>query len=234
MSPDEPPRESLSKYLAFAHAHPDLFKNPAHGGFSIVLDKREIREVEARTAELLGSSQGSADWPHVGIAFEDPYLILLRDAVRFPSGSLGTYIRTISPHPERLGVAILPVYDRAVLLVRHFRHATRNWHLEIPRGFGAGSGKEENARRELSEEIGAVASRLFDLGISYPNTGISSEHVALFYADVSVYGQGEAEEAIAEIVPTPMSHLERMIRDCEITDGFTLAAYARAKVKGLL
>src|SRR5207244_13597139 len=71
LSPDEPPRESLSKYLAFAHAHPDLFKNPAHGGFSIVLDKREIREAEARTAELLGSSQGSADWPHVGIRSEE-------------------------------------------------------------------------------------------------------------------------------------------------------------------
>jgi len=35
-------------------------------------------------------------------------------------------------------------------------------------------------------------------------------------------------------LPTPVSEFERMIRDNEIADGFTLAAYARAKLRGLL
>jgi len=56
----------------------------------------------------------------------------------------------------------------------------------------------------------------------------------LFFAEVETYGSAEAQEAIAEIIATTVPEFERMIRDDEITDGFTLAAYTRAKLKGLL
>ena len=107
--------------------------------------------------------------------------------------------------------------------------------MEIPRGFGTkGLSSEENARRELEEEIGATISRLVSLGQTYPNTGMTSECDELFFAEVELYGNVEIEEAITDILPTPVSEFERMIRDNEITDGFTLAAYVRAKLKGLL
>jgi len=183
-----------------------------------------------------GISQAWArEWSQVGIAFRDQYLLLLRDAVRFPDGTVGTYIRFVDPRDGVPGVIVLPIYQGQILLLRHFRHATRSWHLEIPRGFGwQGLTSEESASRELEEEIGATPSRLVSLGQTYPNTGMTSECDELFYAEVESYGNAEAQEAIIEILPTSLPEFERMLRENEITDGFTLAAYARAKLKGLL
>ncbi len=226
---------TLADYLAFAKAHPALFANPPEGGIAILLNEDEIREAEAKMAQLLESKGMPAEWARVGIAFRDQYVFMLRDAVRFPGDFVGTYFRLIGEEDYPPGVIVLPFYQQQVLLIRHFRHATRTWHIEIPRGFGKkGLSSEENARRELEEEIGAQPSRLISLGQTYPNTGMTSECDELFFAEVESYGNVEIEEAIAELLPTPVPEFERMIRDNEITDGFTLAAYARAKLKGLL
>ncbi len=226
---------TLADYLAFAKAHPALFANPSEGGIAILLDEVEIREAETKMAQLLESKGMPAEWARVGIALQDQYVFMLRDAVRFPGGFLGTYFRLISEEDDPHGVAVLPYYQQQVLLIRHFRHATRTWHLEIPRGFGTkGLSSEENARRELEEEIGATISRLFSLGQTYPNTGMTSECDELFFAEVESYGDVDTQEAITELLPTSVPEFERMISDNEITDGFTLAAYARAKLKGLL
>ena len=133
------------------------------------------------------------------------------------------------------GVVVLPLYQGQVLLIRRFRHETRTWHIEIPRGFGTkGFSREENARRELKEEIGATISRLVSIGQVYPDGGALSEYNDFFYADVESYGEVEADEAIVELLPTPASEFERMIRDNEIKDGFTITAYGLAKARGLL
>jgi ADP-ribose pyrophosphatase len=226
---------TLVEYLAFAKAHPALFVNPPEGGITILLDEYEIREVEAQMARWLESKGMPAEWARVGIAYQDQYARILRDAVRFPGGFLGTYIRFVGEEDDPPGVIVLPFYHGQVLLIRHFRHATRTWHIEIPRGFGKkGLSSEENARRELGEEIGATISRLVSLGPMYPDAAASTECDALYFAEVASYGKVEEEEAITEILPTSVVEFERMIRENEITDGFTLAAYARAKAKGLL
>lgn len=224
---------TLADYLAFAKTHPELFVNPPDGGFTILLDEHEIREAETQVVKHLEETGKPSEWARVGFAYQDQYLLLLRDAVRFPDGTLGTYIRFVDQFPGVLGVATLPMYRKQVLLIRHFRHATRSWHIEIPRGFGIESSSEENAKRELAEEIGATVSHLISLGQTYPDTGMNSGRVALFYAEIELYSQPETGEAITNILPTSISEFERMIRENEITDGFTLAAYARAKAVGL-
>ncbi len=225
---------SLADYLALAESHPRLFTNPLEEGITILLNEEEIYQVEAEMAEKLKAKGLPAEWSKVGIAYQDQYLFLLRDAVRFPDGSTGTHIRFVDLLPDIVGVVALPVYQGQILLIRHFRHATRSWHLEVPRGFGTGESVEENVRRELSEEIEATISHLIPLGLVYPDSGISSQRVALFYAKVEVYGLGEAREAISDILPTSIADFERMIRENEITDSFTLAAFARAKVHSLI
>ncbi|HKV59816.1 MAG TPA: NUDIX hydrolase [Ktedonobacteraceae bacterium] len=225
---------TLADYLSFARIHPELFVNPPDGGFTILLNEHEIRAAESHVARQLEASGKPTEWASVGIVYQDQYVMALRDAVRFPDGSLGTYIRFVNQYPDILGIAILPRYQEQILLIRHFRHATRSWHLEIPRGFGIGVFSEENARRELKEEIEATAARLLSLGLTYPDTGMSSSRVALFYAEIESFGQPEAAEAITNLLPTPLLDFERMIRENEITDGFALAAYARAKALGLL
>jgi len=224
---------TLADYLAFAKAHPALFVNPPGGGFTILLDEAEISEAESQMAQWLKAKGLPTEWAQVGIAFQDQYAMILRDAVRFPNGALGTYTRMVGDGTP--GVIVLPIYRDQVLLIRHFRHATRTWHIEIPRGFGTkGLSSEENARRELKEEIGATISRLVSLGRVYPDTGALSEYNDFFYAEVESYGEIEADEAIVELLPTALSEFERMIRENEMTDGFTLTAYALAKAQGLL
>jgi ADP-ribose pyrophosphatase len=222
---------TLADYLALTKERPELFQNPSHDGIEILLDENEIREIEAQM-EAKGLPFEQA---RVGIIYQDAYLRAIRDAVLFPDGKKGIYLRLIDPVDHAPGVIVLPVYKGQVLLIRHFRHATRRWHLEIPRGFGAkGFSDEENIRRELQEEIGGTASRLISLGQLHPNTGMTSESDELFFAEVESYGDAEIGEAITDILPTPLPEFERMIRDNEITDGFTLAAYTRAKLQGLL
>lgn len=219
-------------YFALVKARPELFINPPGAGFEILLDEAEIRQAEERTAERLRDTGAPTEWARVGVAFRDQYSLMLRDAVRYADGSVGTYIRMVAPPIP--GVVILPVWQEQVLLIRHFRHATRSWHLEIPRGFGTDADVWNSAQQELKEEIDASGIRLIELGEMYLDTGISDSKVALFYAEITSYGKPEALEAITDILPTPIPELERMISDCELNDSFLLAAYVRAKIRNLL
>lgn len=209
--------------------------NPSEGGITILLGEDEIREVEAYMAQKLEAKGLPAEWAQVGIVFQDQYGMILRDAVRFPGGALGTYIRFIGSVDEGPGAIILPLYQRQVLLVRRFHHATRTWHLEVPTrlGWKEVSG-EENAHRVLAEEIGATVSRLLPIGKLKEGPGLTENSAELFYADVESYREGNTHTDIAEILQVAIPEFERLMRDGEITDSFTIIAYLRAKLHGLL
>jgi ADP-ribose pyrophosphatase len=225
---------SREDYFALVRERPELFHNPPGAGYTILLDEEGIRRAEVHMEQQLEAEGGSPEWARVGVAFRDQYAMIVRDAVRFPDGSLGTYIRFVSVYPGVVGVVALPIWRRQVLLIRHFRHATRSWHLEIPRGFGSGTDSSESARRELAEEIGAEVSRLVALGEVHPDSGADASRVALYLAEVESYGDAELQEGITEIIPTAIPELEGMIASGELEDGFLLMAYARAKARGLL
>src|SRR5258706_10157405 len=145
---------TLADYLAFAKAHPSLFVNPPQDGITILLDEDEIQEAERQEARRLEKQGLPAEWAKVGIAYRDQYVLLLRDAVCFPDGSLGTYIRSVDEDEHAPGVVVPPLHQGQVLLIRHFRHEKRDWQLEIPQGFGiSGLSSEESIRLELKEEI---------------------------------------------------------------------------------
>lgn len=224
------------KYLSLAHSYPELFRNPPRDGFRIITDDAGVAEIEAIAAERLQRKGCPAEWGQIGVVYQDEYMLILRDGVQFPDGRLGTYMRIIVGRPNTPpGVVILPTYADKILLIRHYRHATRDWHFEIPRGFGeAGISLEENARRELHEEIGAVASELISLGSMHVNTGLSSEKVELFFARLESLGKPAVAEAIAELVSLEFSELDCLVLDGSITDSFTIAAYARARLRGLI
>lgn len=221
-------------YLALQRERPELFHNPEGADFTILLEEGDIREAEAHMERQLAERGEPPEWAAVGLAFRDQYLMILRDAVRFPDRSLGTYIRMVDVYPGFTGVAILPLWRGQVLLVDHFRHATRTRHLEVPRGFGSATDTAESACRELAEEIGAEPSRLVAMGEVHPDSGLSAARVALFLAEVETYGEAERKEGITEVVPTSLAEFERLIASGELEDGYTLMAYARARARGLL
>lgn len=231
--------KTLADYLIFAEEHPDLFYNPPQGGFTILRDEEDIRRVEAEMAQKLQKKGMPAEWARVGIVFEDRYGFILRDAVVFPGGATGTYIRFISRMPGTVGIVVLPVYQRQILVARRFRHATRTWHWEIPLGtafeaLNRGATLEEQVREVLMRDIEAVPSRLVSLGSIDSGPAMAADTGELFFAELESYGRANINEGITELLCIPLDEFERMIRDNQITDGFTIAAYIRARIRNLL
>lgn len=226
--------EAFARYAELVSETPALFTNPPGSEVRILLGEEDRLAAEASEAARLDAEGRPREWSRVGVVYEDEYVLLLRDAVAFPDGRLGTYIRFVRRSNEPAGVAVLPLRGESVLLLRHFRHATRRAHLEIPRGFWIdGLTAEKIARRELQEETGLQASAMTSLGLVHTNTGLSADTVELFVAKVDGAGRAETSEGIVELVPVEVAALERLIADGEISDSFTLAAYARARLRGI-
>jgi ADP-ribose pyrophosphatase len=105
----------------------------------------------------------------------------------------------------------------------------------VPRGFGEpGVSAEDNARKELREEINGTAAELIDLGVYHNNTGSEGNQVELFFARMESVGEPASQEGIQRVEWVNVSRLEEMIAGGEITDGFTIAAYTRCKLRGLI
>ncbi|MBU2664230.1 NUDIX hydrolase [Actinoplanes bogorensis] len=230
---DDESRRSL--YRDMRDGRPELFVNPEGAPIEILFEPDDVAAAEAATAAMLAEYGLPAEWGQTGVVFMDHVITVLRDAVRMPNG-LGTYDRAVNAG-NAAGVVVLPRYREQVVLIRHFRHSTREWHLEVPRGFGTpgNDDAECDARREVQEEIGVAAAELEDLGVMYPDTGASGTPVRLFYAELDEEPVTVDEaEGITGIVLVPVAELTVMIADGTLTDGFTIAAFARAQFRGLL
>ncbi|HLV74715.1 ADP-ribose pyrophosphatase [Actinomadura hallensis] len=201
-------------YERLRRDRPDLFENPP-GAWTTIVD-----------------GYPSEGGPY-GVCYRDPYVTLLRDPVEFPDGRTGGYVRAVHSGGHA-GAAILAVFEGKVVLLRHFRHATRTWHWEIPRGFSQpGETPEQTARRELEEEIGAPARAVEFLGDFHADTGVAGSRAALFWAEVARPRASHPEEGVERIEPVPPRRLGRMLDDGEITDSFTLGALLFAQRRGL-
>jgi ADP-ribose pyrophosphatase len=208
--------------------YPRLFSNE-NAQFEIILDRSVIRSWQ--------EDQGGWRGHPIGILYEDEYIIVIRDLVKFPDGTIGGYTRLVYTNDLKGGmsVAIFPMYENKIVLLWHYRHSTRRWHLEIPRGFGvANLPPEENAVIELYEEFQAVPETIENLGIFYPDTGIASHAVNLFFAELKEFGLPENHEGIEKPELFDLQTFEEKIRTNEIMDSFTLAAYSRCKLLGLI
>src|SRR5882762_10182094 len=111
------------------------------GEIEIVTDLAEVTSIENKQIERLmkkgWSEEEARESSRTGIVAQDIFWIWLRDAVIFPTGATGTYDRLLwQKSMERLiGVAVLPILSNGrVVLNLNFRHATRSWEFEIPRG----------------------------------------------------------------------------------------------------
>lgn len=226
---DDSPGDCLEDYLALVKERPELFANPRGEIYEILFDPADVRRAQAdahRLREARGMPRGDL---RVGVLAHDPYLTVMREAVRFPDGTYGLYNRLL----VTMGVAMLPVIDGKIVLMNRFRHGTRAWHLEIPRGCADGGGDfETDARRELAEEIGAEGVELTHLGMLHSSTGCLDETYHLYLARITAIGKPEAHEAIAELRQVPIGEVESLIASGELTDGPTLACFLRARLRG--
>ncbi len=226
---------SLNRYLKLIKDHPDTFGPLGkwqRGEIEITVNTEQIRKIENQTRlRLISKGVQDADaekWSSVGVVAEDNYWIWLRDAVIFPSGVYGTYDRLMwkSGLCGVPGVAILPLLATKKIIVNiNYRHATRSWEIELPRGQKkAGETLERAAARELKEETGYQISKCTQLGTIAPDTGTLMSLVPVFCGEVSHSGENSKEYSEA-IFQNPAFSKE------ELKQGFA-RGYIEVPIKG--
>jgi ADP-ribose pyrophosphatase len=215
---------------------PSLFTNE-NAAIKIITDKEVIADWQRKRIKDLEEEGFPLDWADIGVLFDGPYFLIVRDLVEFPDSKIWSYSRLVNRADVfgGQGVVVLPKFEGNLLLLHNFRHATRSWHYEIPRGFGEpGVASEDQAHSEIKEETGGKIGELIDLGDYFNNTGIEGNRVKLYLAELSSIGDPNTAEGIESFKLVTVSQLEGMISVGEITDGFTIAAYTRAKLRGFL
>jgi ADP-ribose pyrophosphatase len=189
--------DCLRRYRDLVTGQAELFVNPSGLVYEILTAAREVSEAQEAARRSRASHGLDVEDTRVGVLTSDPYVTVLREAVRFPDGSLGLYNRLVVP----AGVVLLPLLRGSIVLIHRFRHGTRRFAYEAPRGIaGEAQSLETDARRELLEEIGAVAEELMDLGEVATTSGIVGEVMRLFLARINGVGTPDRHEAIAGIV----------------------------------
>ncbi len=94
--------------------------------------------------------------------------------------------------------------------------------------------REVEAQMRQWLELKGLPDEWAEVGIAYPDTGASSECNEFFYAEITSYGNMDTNEGISELRIVTVPEFESLIRENTINDEFTIVAYARAKLQGLL
>ena len=150
------------------------------------------------------------------------------DRVLCPNGRESS--REIVEH--RGGVAVVAVTEQnEIFLVKQYRYALGREMWEIPAGkLEEGEEPFSAIKRELEEEVGAVAASWQDLGHIIPTCGYCSEKIHLFLARNLTFTQTNPDEdEFLDIVKLPLSQVKEMCQNGEINDAKTICALARAE-----
>jgi ADP-ribose pyrophosphatase len=121
-------------------------------------------------------------------------------------------------------VAIVPVLETSVILVRQFRIAIEEEILELPAGrVDAGETSEDAARRELEEEIGYHAAHMIPGPAYYSSVGFTDErlHVFLAFGLTKSARRLEFDERIA-LETIPISDIETWLPAKRFADSKTI------------
>jgi ADP-ribose diphosphatase len=226
------PEDCLARYRALRVERPDFFRDPANSPIAILDDDDDIAAAQAEEAARRKLNNQLALDVRVGVLAADPYLgMLARDAVRFADQSLGVYNR----HIGEPGCVIMPKIGDHIVLIRIFRHATRDWAWEFPGGrISPGEDPGVTALHELEEEIGAVRSRLQPLGMVHPYPAFSGACIHLYMATVEDLGGPQIAEGIISIDRVSPARLLEMVDRGEITDASAIACILKARLRDLI
>lgn len=146
-----------------------------------------------------------------------------------------TAVREYIRHPG--GVAIVPVLEERVILIRQFRVAIGRELIELPAGLlEPDEGPIRCAARELEEEVGYRAKELIPLASYYSSVGFADErmHIYLALGLERTKSRHDVEERIHE-VDMPLEVIRARLAAQEFEDAKTIIglreflAYREAK-----
>lgn len=197
---------SRQEYLELIAQYPKLIQplgDHRAGEIEIVIDPERMQAIEKKFGRP------------VGLVQRDKYWLWINDACIFPSGAEGVYGRILWRHSldSCAGVIVMPILpDGKVVLNCNFRHATRSWEMELPRGaVSPGEDIEAAAKRETVEETGMLVDQLSLLGEIPPDTGLTNTVAPVFMARVIAKqdAQPEETEAIESIVSLTIGEIKQ-------------------------
>ena len=147
---------------------------------------------------------------------------LRRDEVVEPNGLRAT--REVIAHPG--SVVVLPVLpDGRIVMVRQYRHATRQYLWELVAGRKEPEETpKQGAARELLEETGYRAKRFKVFLDVFPTPGFLEERMYLLLAEGLTAGEAQPEEdEKIEVRAYRVNELKRMIKSGRMRDAKSIA-----------
>lgn len=201
---------------------------------------RNLGDAGAGEIEIIPHSAARDVKGKTGILFKDGLHYFVRDVVKFPGGRTRGQMRVIGStmFDGPSGVVALAWRDGRIHLREMFRHATRRWELETPRGQReTGYTARDAAIKEIDEELGYPVKSIEQIGEVSGDTAILASTLPVFWAEL---GDGppqdhpESSEAFGDIVALTPAELRDRIARGEIRDSYTLAGITLAQVAGKL
>src|SRR5271155_5940209 len=154
--------------------------------------------------------------------YKGPVFGIRRDEITEPSGLRVT--REVITHPG--SVVVLPVFpDGRILLIRQYRHATRQFLWELVAGrIDEGEAPRKAAARELVEETGYRAKKFTIFLDVFPTPGFLEERMYILLAQGLSAGEAHPEED-EQIVAKAYTRyeLEQMMRHGKLRDAKSIA-----------
>lgn len=126
-------------------------------------------------------------------------------------------------------INVIPLTEQEdVIMVKQYRHGTRQITLELPGGMvDPGDTTEQAARRELLEETGYKAKSFVQLGAVDPNPAILNNRCTTFVArNLTKINDGDFDETEdIEVVSVPLITIPSLIQDGTITNSLIVVAF---------
>lgn len=251
----------LQEYLQIIQTLNEPLGDWRKGEIQIVTDPEQIMAmVTAKKVELAGKRANNNSlepkdvWADVGIIADDPFFIVLRDAVLFPpkkgtsEPTPGFYIRTIYRNQlkRNLGICVFPITsDKKIVLNLAFRHSVRNWCVETPGTIGInGESREESLNRCIKSELGTVPKKITLVNEQYiSERGLIDAFCPIYVVEVDsqnlssndlmisghyLFNKDELKEVFKK------GHFEHGDRKYVCGDSYTIAGLFYAEMFGLI
>ena len=174
--------------------------------------KKEVLRQPNKRARILKSE----------VIYEGKAFGVRRDELVEPTGV--RTVREVVTHPG--SVVVLPVLpDGRIVMVRQYRHATRQYLWELVAGrMEQGENPTMGARRELLEETGYRARKFSIFLDVFPTPGFLDERMYLLLAEGLTPGQASPEDdEKLTVAAYTRRQLEQMMRTGKLRDAKSIA-----------
>jgi 8-oxo-dGTP pyrophosphatase MutT (NUDIX family) len=160
------------------------------------------------------------------LLYKNRWISLREDRIRLPDGSSGIY--TVVDKPT--AALIIPMENDGFHLIEQFRYPLGRRSWEFPQGTWPDertTPAEELAHAELTEETGLRAGTMRRLGRLALAPGLTSQECEAFLATDLTAGPPAREHTEQGMAQRwfGRAEVEQMIREGEISDSPTIAAY---------